>query len=61
MSNGWMHRLRQGRGRNMTEGGIFRNLILFALPLLAGNLFQQLYNMVDTWVIGQTGEKFHKS
>ena len=42
MSNGWMHRLRQGRGRNMTEGGIFRNLILFALPLLAGNLFQQL-------------------
>lgn len=56
MSNGWMHRLRQGRGRNMTEGGIFRNLILFALPLLAGNLFQQLYNMVDTWVIGQTGE-----
>ncbi len=39
----------------MTEGSIVKNIILFALPLLAGNLFQQLYNMVDTWVIGQTG------
>lgn len=44
------------RDVDMTEGGIFGNLIRFALPLLVGNLFQQLYNMVDTWVIGQTGE-----
>ncbi len=40
---------------DMTEGGIVKKILLFALPLLAGNLFQQLYNMVDTWVIGQTG------
>lgn len=40
---------------NMTEGSIARNLIRFAFPLLLGNLFQQLYNMVDTWVIGQWG------
>lgn len=40
----------------MTEGGIAGNLLKFALPLLVGNLFQQLYNMVDTWVIGQTGD-----
>ncbi len=40
---------------DMTEGNIVRNIILFAFPLLIGNLFQQLYNMVDTWVIGQTG------
>ncbi len=40
---------------DMTEGSIAGNIIMFALPLLAGNLFQQLYNMVDTWVIGQTG------
>ena len=26
--------------------------ISFALPLLIGNIFQQLYNMVDTWVVG---------
>lgn len=36
----------------MTTGSIVRHLILFALPLLAGNVFQQLYNMVDTWVVG---------
>lgn len=41
---------------DMTEGSIAGNIIKFALPLLAGNLFQQLYNMVDTWVIGQTGD-----
>ena len=40
---------------NMTEGNIAGNLIRFAFPLLLGNLFQQLYNMVDTWVIGQWG------
>lgn len=42
--------------RDMTEGSISGNLIRFAVPLLAGNLFQQLYNMVDTWVIGQSGD-----
>ena len=41
---------------DMTEGSIVKCLFRFALPLLLGNLFQQLYNMVDTWVIGQTGE-----
>ena len=40
------------RDVNMTEGSIFRHLLMFALPLLAGNIFQQLYNMVDTWVVG---------
>lgn len=39
----------------MTEGSIFGNLLRFSLPLVVGNLFQQLYNLVDTWVIGQTG------
>ena len=38
---------------DMTTGSIFRHIILFALPLLAGNVFQQLYNMVDTWVVGR--------
>ena len=37
---------------DMTEGGIFRHLLLFSLPLLVGHLFQQFYNMVDTWVVG---------
>ena len=37
---------------DMTEGSITRHLINFAIPLLIGNIFQQLYNMVDTWVVG---------
>ena len=50
-------KLRPGirRDVDMTEGSIFKSLVRFALPLFVGNLFQQLYNMVDTWVIGQTG------
>ena len=37
---------------NLTEGNIWWQIITFAIPLLLGNLFQQLYNMVDTWVVG---------
>ena len=37
---------------DMTEGSIFNHILMFALPLLIGNLFQQFYNTVDTWVIG---------
>lgn len=39
---------------DMTTGNIAKRLLQFALPLIMGNLFQQLYNMVDTYVIGQT-------
>lgn len=42
------------RNIDMTQGSIAKNILLFAFPLLLGNLFQQLYNMVDVWVIGQT-------
>ena len=44
---------KKNRDVDMTQGNITRHLILFALPLLAGNVFQQLYNMVDTWVVGR--------
>lgn len=37
---------------NMTEGNTTRLLLVFALPMLLGNLFQQLYNIVDCSVIG---------
>ncbi len=37
---------------DMTEGSIVRHIITFAVPLLIGNIFQQLYNTVDTWVVG---------
>ena len=37
---------------DMTQGSIAGHLVRFAVPLIAGSLFQQLYNMVDTWVVG---------
>lgn len=44
--------LRKRQDVDMTEGNITRHIISFALPLLIGNIFQQLYNTVDTWVVG---------
>ena len=43
---------KRGKDVDMTQGNITRHLIAFALPLLVGNVFQQLYNTVDTWVVG---------
>lgn len=40
--------------KSMTEGGPARLILLFTLPLLGGNLFQQLYNMMDTLIVGRT-------
>ena len=39
--------------KNLTEGPITKNLLYFALPMMAGNLLQQFYNIADTWVVGQ--------
>lgn len=38
---------------NLTEGKPLKLLFFFALPMVIGNLFQQLYNMVDSMVVGQ--------
>lgn len=36
----------------MTQGVIWKQLVLFAIPLIMGNIFQQLYNTVDSIVVG---------
>ncbi len=36
----------------MTEGSISRKIILFAIPLFLGNLFQQVYNTADSLIVG---------
>ncbi len=36
----------------MTEGSVWRHIVRFALPVFWGNLFQQLYNVVDSLVVG---------
>lgn len=38
---------------NLTEGSIFQKLIRFSLPMIAGNLLQQAYNLVDTLIVGK--------
>ena len=38
---------------DMTKGSIRKEFILFAIPLLAGNIFQQLYNTIDSIIVGQ--------
>ena len=44
--------LRAQDNRDLTTGSIFKKIVLFSLPIIAGNLFQQLYNVVDSWVVG---------
>ena len=40
------------KAKGMTEGSIFKCLLYFALPLMVGNFFQQLYNTVDSIIVG---------
>lgn len=37
----------------LTEGSIFKNLIVFALPMMIGNFLQQIYNIADTVIVGR--------
>ena len=38
---------------SMTDGSIWKKMLLFAIPILLGNLFQQFYNAFDSWVVGK--------
>ncbi len=38
---------------NMTEGNATSLIIKFSIPMLIGNIFQQLYNLVDSVIVGQ--------
>ena len=39
--------------KNLTEGKPLKLILFFALPLMFGNLLQQLYTIVDTMIVGQ--------
>lgn len=41
------------RRNTLVEGSIWKKLILFALPVFFGNVFQQLYNTIDSLIVGQ--------
>ena len=38
---------------NLTEGSVAKKMMLFSLPLMAGNLLQQCYNIADTLIVGR--------
>lgn len=41
------------RYSSLTEGSIWKGMLLFALPIFLGNVFQQFYNAFDSWVVGR--------
>lgn len=41
------------RTMNMTEGNTLKLLIVFSIPMLIGNLFQQAYNLADSMIVGK--------
>ena len=40
------------KSHKLTEGSIWKAMLLFALPVFLGNVFQQLYNAFDAWCVG---------
>lgn len=42
----------ENQRKSLTEGSIWKGILLFALPVFLGNVFQQLYNAFDAWCVG---------
>ncbi len=42
---------------SLTEGSIWKSMLFFAFPILLGNIFQQLYNTADAFIVGRFLEK----
>ena len=38
---------------DLTQGNETKSILLFAVPMMIGNLFQQVYNIVDTIIVGK--------
>lgn len=38
---------------DLTKGSVTKNILMFAVPMICGNLLQQLYNVVDTLIVGR--------
>lgn len=39
--------------QNLTQGSVFRSIVFFSLPMILGNMLQQLYNVADTLIVGR--------
>lgn len=38
---------------NLTKGNILKSLLIFSIPIIIGNIFQQMYNIFDTLIVGK--------
>ena len=45
--------IKLNKNRDLTTGSITGGLWSFAVPLMLGNVFQQFYNLADTWMVGK--------
>ncbi len=43
----------QSNGRDLTQGNVFRHLLLFSLPLLIGNVIQSLQQLINAFWVGK--------
>ena len=43
----------ENKGTKLLEGSIWKGIVSFAIPMFLGNLFQQLYNTVDSLIVGK--------
>ena len=39
--------------KDLTKGPVVKSMLLFAIPMILGNLLQQCYNIADTLIVGQ--------
>ncbi len=48
------HKSMNAKSKNtLLEGSIWKGILIFALPIFLGQVFQQLYNTADAWIVGQ--------
>ena len=45
--------VRQPQKRDLTMGNVTSTMLLFAVPMILGNVLQQCYNLTDTWIVGK--------
>ena len=48
--------MRQQRNQSLTTGSITGGILSFTVPLIMGNLFQQLYNTTDSLIVGNMAQ-----
>ena len=51
--------MEKSMSKDLTQGGVFRQLVCFSIPIVLANLMQILYTIVDTVVVGRFRHRRH--